>query len=173
MDRFSPYFEDPAAHGMANPRPNRAFAHVYPFDEESLGRMAYYFEYDYADGRDPLDYAAPALAAVESWQALDRTVTLSYYDRPDGVLILHDTRPCATAFERRLTGVERAIYLACDTGHSLRRVVEIAGQAPGGAALDEPKARRVLDRWVRERIMVHLDGRYLSLALRKTPDQNP
>ncbi len=38
LDRFSPYFEDPARYGIANPRPNRAFRYVYPFPDESLAR---------------------------------------------------------------------------------------------------------------------------------------
>jgi len=172
MDRFSPYFENPKAHGMINPRPNRAFRYVYPFPQDVLGRLAYYYEYDYADGRNPLDYAAPLVKAVESWQELGRTVTLRYYDRPDGVLLLHDTRPCAATFQRRLAGTEREIYLYCDTGRSLSKVLEFAEQQAGGNAVDESDIRRMLDGWVDERIMAHLDDRYLSLALRPPADDD-
>jgi len=166
LDRFSPYFQDPAAYGMVNARPNAAFRYVYPFPAEVLGRMAYYYEYDYADGRNPLDYAAPALEAIESWQQLKGTVTLRYWDRPDGVLILNDTRPCATAFQRRLTDIERRLYLYCDTGRSLRRVIEYAAKRADGRRLDQSAVQRTLDTWVEERIMARLDDRYLSLALR-------
>ena len=166
MDRFAPYFEDPAAHGMTNPRPNRAFGYVYPFPREVLKRMAYYYEYDYADGRNPLDYATPVLEAAETWQRLKGTVTLRYFDRPDGVLILHDTRPCAKTFQQRLTGIERAVYLFCDTGRSSRRILEFAAEAADGRPPDESTLRRMLQQWIDQRIMAHLDNRYLSLALR-------
>ncbi len=166
LDRFSPYFEDPARYGIANPRPNRAFRYVYPFPEESLARMAYYYEYDYADGRNPLDYAAPALAAVQTWQQLAGTVTLRYWDRPDGVLILHDTRPCAAVFQRRLTGIARQVYLHCDTGQSLKRILEFVAQNSDAGQADEAAIRRLLDQWLTERLMVFSDGRYLSLGLR-------
>jgi ribosomal peptide maturation radical SAM protein 1 len=169
LDRFSPYFEDPAAHGMANPRPNKAFPYVYPFPDDVLRRMAYYYEYDYADGRNPLDYAAPALAEIETWQQLGRTVTLHMGDRPDGVLILTDTRPCAVEFQRRLTGLDREIYLYCDTGRSLRRILEFAAQRSDGPPLGEDAVKRTLDEWVAERIMAFLDDRYVSLALRSHP----
>ncbi len=174
LDRFSPYFEDPAGHGMADPRPNKAFPYVYPFPDDVLRRMAYYYEYDYADGRNPLGYAAPALEAIEAWQELNRTVTLRQWDRPDGVLILTDTRPCAAEFQRRLTGLEREIYLYCDTGRSLKKILELASQrAAGGPPRSTPATQRmeasaiqcVLDRWLDERIMAYLDDRYLSLAL--------
>jgi radical SAM superfamily enzyme YgiQ (UPF0313 family) len=165
LDRFSPYFEAPQAHGMANPRPNRAFPYVYPFPDDALGRLAYYYEYDYADGRDPLDYAGPALAEIETWQSLNRTVTLRMFDRPDGVLLLTDTRPSAAEFQRRLTGLERALYLYCDTGRSMKRILEYAAEHSGERSLDEGAVRRIFDRWVEERIVAHVDGRYFSLAL--------
>jgi ribosomal peptide maturation radical SAM protein 1 len=163
LDRFSPYFADPAAWGMAHPRPNRAFAYVYPFPHQTLARMAYYYEYDYADGRDPLDYVAPVLEAFNTWHRLQGTVTLRAWDRPDGVLLLTDTRPCATSFQRRLTGLERQAYLYCDTGRTLENIV---GMSPA----DTVGIRRMLDDWIAERLMVRLDNRYLSLALRARSD---
>jgi radical SAM superfamily enzyme YgiQ (UPF0313 family) len=158
LDRFSPYFEDPNRHGMKNPRPNRAFGYVYPFPEDSLARLAYYFEFEYADGRNVLDYAAPVLAAAETWQQLKGTVTLRQFDRGDGVLIDSDTRPCATAFQHRLTGLERAVVLECDAGQTLGKLAERTGTSP-------TQLRRALDRLLADRLMVCLDGRYLSLAL--------
>lgn len=128
LDRFSPYFGNPQRWGMSNPRPNRAFRHVYPFADASLARIAYYFEYDYADGRNPMDYVAPVLEAFQTWRDLQGTVTLRYWDRPDGVLILNDTRPCATSFQRRLTGLARRVYLYCDTGRTLEKIVAMAGE---------------------------------------------
>jgi hypothetical protein len=174
LDRFSPYFEDPARYGILNPRPNRAFRFVYPFPNDSLARMAYYYEYDYADGRNPLHYAGPTLAAAETWQHLKGTVTLRYWDRPDGVLLVTDTRPCAAAFQHRLTGLERRIYLFCDTGRSLKEIVNLAAcdsaRNPAAAPPDQSALRRLLHRWLAERLMVFLDGRYLSLAIRAPSD---
>lgn len=166
MDRFAPYFDAPQAHGMVNPRPNRAFACVYPFGRAALERMAYYYEFDFADGRNPTDYAQAALKAAETWQQLGGAVALRYWDRPDGVLILHDTRPSATVFQRRLTGLARQIYLACDAGRSLRQILEFAAEHAGTGTADQPSIQRMLHEWLDQRIMVFLDGRYLSLALR-------
>ena len=166
MDRFAPYFEDPAAHGMIDARPNRAFQCVYPFAEESLRRLAYYYEFDYADGRNPADYAAEALVAIDRWQQLKGTVTLRQWDRPDGVLIITDTRPLAATFQRRLTGLPRELYLYCDTGRSLKRIVGFAAERAVNEPFDEASIKQRLEEWIDQRLMVHLDGRYLSLALR-------
>jgi len=165
MDRFSPYFDDPAAFGMVDARPHRAFRHVYPFDDDVLRRLAYYFEYDYADGRNPLDYAGPTIAAARTWQRLAGSVTLRAFDREDGALVLTDTRPCAAAFQRRLLGVAREVYRFCDTARSLPEIVAFLAAAGGKDSASEAAVRSLLDEWIRSRLMVRLDDRYLSLAL--------
>lgn len=178
LDRFSPYFEDPLSHGMTNPRPNPAFHYVYPFSESVLRRLAYYYEYDYADGRNPHEYFEPVRREIERWHSLYGTVTLRQWDRPDGVLLLTDTRPGAAAFQRRLSGWQRQVYLFCDAGRTFRSIMEhLAASNPStppeamSANLPEPQTlQRLLDQWVAERIMAYLDDRYLSLALR-TPEQ--
>ncbi len=166
MDRFAPFFEDPQAWGMKNARPYRAFHCVYPFDDEALSRLAYYFEYDYADGRVPSQYAARALAEIENWQQLAGNVTLRQFDRDDGVTLLTDTRPCATAFQHRLSGWQRGLYHFCDSGRSLKKVLASTAEWSKGETIAEGDVRRQLDQWIEDRVAVLLDGRYLSLALR-------
>ena len=46
--------------------PQAPYRFLYP-DNERLSRIAYYFDFDYADGRDPLTYAQPLLARVQYW----------------------------------------------------------------------------------------------------------
>lgn len=166
LDRFSPYFRRPAAHGMINVRPHRAFRHIYPFADEVLARLAYYFEFDYADGRDPASYVGPMVAAAESWQAARDTVTFRYWDRPDGTLILTDTRRCAARMQWRLRGPERATYLLCDTGCSLSEIMESLSPLRGDdPVMGPPALENVLAEWLDAQIMVRMDDRYLSLAI--------
>ncbi len=171
LDRFSPYFEEPAVWGIARPRPHRAFAFVYPFPAESLFRLAYHFEFDYADGRNVQDYAAAVLAAADAWQRLSGSVALRQFDREDGVLILTDTRPCATAFQHRLTGLDRAVYLWCDAARTFGQLQELATRAglAGRGAEAAAALERSLDRLLSDRVLVGIDHRYLSLALREPP----
>ena len=51
---------------------------------------------------------------------------------------------------------------------SLREKVPFRG---ANGNVDEPPLRRLLDDWLDRRIIAHLDGRYLSLALR-APDRD-
>lgn len=165
VDRFAPYFNRPEAYGIVNTRPNQAFHYVYPFTREQLARLAYYFEYDYADGRNPLDYVQPVIDEVERWSELFGTVTLRAWDRPDGLLILTDTRPGAASLQRRLGGLDRAIYLFCDTARSFAKILEFVQQQPG-EPMSESALRKLLDEWVADSLVLFLDDRYLSLALR-------
>lgn len=164
VDRFSRYFEDPEEYGIVNVRANRAFRYVYPFSEDVLDRLAYYFEYDYANGRDWFDYVQPVVEAVERWQELAGTVAFRMWDRGDGVLILTDTRPGAAEFQRRLTGIERMAYLFCDEGQTPDEVAENLAARCGSECPDQAMIVRMLDQWVSARLMACLDGRYLSLA---------
>jgi ribosomal peptide maturation radical SAM protein 1 len=166
-DRFSPYFTHPERHGIANVRPGAAFAYVFPFPPDALARLAYYFDFDYADGRRVEEYVGPILERIGTWRELAGNVALRMFDRGDGVLLVHDTRPGATAFQQRFTGLERELYVLCDTGQPLEKILDCATRF-GPPAVDEAAVHEMLKSWIDARIMVYIDDRYLSLALRTT-----
>ena len=139
-DRFSPYFTNPEAFGIANLRPSAAFAHVFPFPRDALARLAYHFDFDYADGRRIEEYVGPFLQRVAAWREVSGGAALSMFDRGDGVLLLHDTRPGAAVFQRRLSGLARAVYLFCDEGQTLAKILAFAARRD--AAADEAAVAR-------------------------------
>jgi hypothetical protein len=57
-----------------------------------------------------------------------------------------------------LEGIERDVYLACDAGATLSAIASAVGS-------DEAVAEAILDRFVRERWVLRVDGRYLGLAV--------
>lgn len=164
LDRFSRYFENPEAHGMANPRPNPAFAYVYPFPEKTLARMAYYYEYDYADGRNPLDYASGVLECVRRWQDLAGSVILRKWDREDGTLIITDTRQCAVKLQYRMREWERDLYLYCDTGRTRTAMLKHLAEAPE-SNINERAVDATIREWLSRKLAVELDGRIHALAV--------
>jgi len=166
VDRFTPYFEQSQDFGLTGLRAHRAFGFIWPFPAEARDRLAYYFEYDQPHAPNPEEYARDLLAAAREWQQLGGTVTLRYWDRPDGVLLVTDTRPGAELFQQRLSGWQRKLYLFCDPARTLSEVSEFAACEMSAPRPAELQIAAALDQWVRARIMVHLDGRYLSLALR-------
>ncbi|MDR2440772.1 MAG: RiPP maturation radical SAM C-methyltransferase [Planctomycetaceae bacterium] len=155
IDRFAPYHNDPKKHGIENLRPFRGFRFLYPFDDQSLRRLSYYHEFDFADGRDVNDYIKPFLKQVKRWDEEYAKGTLRAFDRNDGVLLLTDTRSIAVEFQYRLSGIERELYLFCDTARTSQ---EISERFP-------ISVEKTLTRWIEQRIMIPVDDRFFTLAL--------
>lgn len=164
-DRFSPFFRDPQRYGIGNLRPHRAFRFVYPLPEPSLRRVAYYFEHGYLDGCDPGEYVGPVLDGVAAWQSVHHSARLSGSVQEDGTLILSDTRPRAAAFQHRLRGLERDLYLYCDTARRFDELVRFAADSHPSHLPDRQSVHRLLADWIDARLVAMVDERYLALAL--------
>ncbi len=161
LDRFSPYFNAPGANGIINVRASIAYRYIYPFPAGDLDRLAYYFDYDYADGRDPDQYTAALKKAVEGWREHHPTARLELSVAGDR-LEIRDTRPAAVRPTTTLHGAARLVYLALDAGSTVGAVRAALGR--GG---EEPSADQIqewLDQWERARLVMREGPRYLSLA---------
>src|SRR5207247_1597841 len=113
LDRFSPYFCEPEANGIVNVRPMRALTYIYPLPPDHLHNVAYYFDFDFADGRDPLAYIGSTMKAVERWREREQDaflLGLPWRDR----LLLWDERGDGPGSHRLLEPAARALYEFCD-----------------------------------------------------------
>jgi ribosomal peptide maturation radical SAM protein 1 len=160
LDRFSPYHQDPAGNGMVRVRPLAPYPFLYPFPREALMRIAYYFDYDYADGHDPLAYAGAAVDKVRAWMADHRRGSLRVTEE-DGAVVVVDDRPPPPRRTLRLRGWRAQAYQACDRVRSmtgLTRTQELAGVQPDAL-------QAFLDRCVAARLMLRSSDSYLGLAV--------
>lgn len=165
LDRFSPYHREAHAFGLRGVQPFAAYRHLYDVDEGTLEDVAYHFEYQYADGRDPESYVVGARAALDSWRR-DYTANrgrLVYRCGPD-FLKIHDSRPRIGEHEYLLGQAEAVIFMACDAGNT-PAAIRRAFDPEGGLGLDDDEIRRFLDELVAERIVYREGDHYLSLAL--------
>jgi ribosomal peptide maturation radical SAM protein 1 len=161
LDRFSPYHEDPEAFGMTAVRPLAPYTWLYPFGDEARRRIAYYFDFDYADGRRPLDYASPVLDRIRAWRGDPARDGLWQVTGPDGGLTLVDRRRRDAPGSLTLTGWQADAYRACDRVRGLGGLVrDDALGAPDGAAL-----QGFLDRCVDQGLALRSGDRYLALAV--------
>lgn len=163
LDRFSPYFAQPHAFGIANVRPSDGYRRAYPLNESSLERLAYHFDYDHADGRDTDSYSAPMRAMVRHWRAQYCPGGLTMLSSALALTIA-DRRPGAVEPQTILVGVERAVYEYCDEVHHVeaieRHLIEL------GHPLGEAAVRQLLERWSARRLMLQDGDWFLSLAVR-------
>jgi hypothetical protein len=145
---------------MVNVRPAAAYRYVYPFEEQSLKRLAYYFDFDYADGREPEKYTAELNRAIEKWHAHQKDGTLRSMSG-NGRLTLFDGRASAKQAEIVLEGAWKVVYELCEEGQSEGTIVRAMKEEGVG----EEEVKGMLKELVEKRVMVEVDGKYLSVAL--------
>jgi ribosomal peptide maturation radical SAM protein 1 len=160
LDRFSPNFMSADQMALCNVRPDRSYELIYDLPADQLADLAYYFEHDYLDGRDPSAYFHDSERAARRWIAGHNPWGLVYVDH-GAWLAIWDFRPVSQRLLTILEPWERQIYLHCDQHRSWRSIEDIADSWPGG----QVDVGGLLGRLVADRLMVLLDGRYLSLAV--------
>lgn len=166
MDRFSPYFERPDEFGLINVRPMKPYAFLYPFTHASLMRIAYHFDFDYRPGERPHGYADDVIHFTEAWRKKEDRGLLCSVQRPDGSLLLCDTRPGAVMREVELSGLEAAAYEFCDGLHPFAAIVRYLREQSPGTEITEEGVHAFLESLAMNKLML-TDGRnWLSLAVR-------
>ena len=160
LDRFSPYHQDPAGNGMINVRPLGPYPYLYPFPRSALMRIAYYFDYDYEDGREPLAYAGETVEKVRSWMADKHRGALTRVNDGDGIVVVDDRAPPPRR-TLRLRGWRARAYDACDRARSLSGLA----REPALDDVAPDVLRPFLDRCVDARLMMRSNDSYLALAV--------
>ncbi len=163
LDRFSPMYVHPEEMGVRNIRAFRPYSYIYPFSDEDIKAIAYFFEFDYADNQDPRSYTGDLQHQLNIWTSEgDHGQLTSLVDRD--VLVICDTRAVGVQAEYRLTGLRRAVYDYCDQAHSRSQIEAHLATLP----LEQTVAAdldTVLDEFVTAKLVLYEDGRYLSLAV--------
>jgi ribosomal peptide maturation radical SAM protein 1 len=165
LDRFSPYHRDPAAFGIVNLRALDSYRYLYPFPEETLRRITYYFDFDYADGRSADQYAARVIEACRRWRPEQGSLQAAIL--PAGGIGVLDTRPGARVRAMRFDGWQQGVWELCDTARSAGYVArEVMRQFPE-TTVSEEGVTAYLDTLVRQGLAA-TDGRgYVTTAVSK------
>jgi ribosomal peptide maturation radical SAM protein 1 len=91
LQRFTPYFNNAAGNGIDGVRALAEYRAVFPFEQDTLNRLAYHFEFAFADGRDEeLTASVEELlqSAVARWQDRYGCARLDLVDHAGGVMIV-------------------------------------------------------------------------------------
>ncbi|HEY2769502.1 MAG TPA: RiPP maturation radical SAM C-methyltransferase [Solirubrobacteraceae bacterium] len=164
LDRFSPYHADPASFGMVNVRPMAPFTYLYPFERSALMDIAYYFDFDYTDGRTADVHAGEMIALTRQWMADGDPGVLELRADGAGNVELLDTRPIAGEGHRAtLDGWKAAVYLACDRAQPLRALRTLPQVEGHGVGDDELLA--FLERCEDHHLVARSTHSWLNLAV--------
>jgi ribosomal peptide maturation radical SAM protein 1 len=172
IDRFSPYHREPESHGLRIVGPLRWYQYVYDIAPDDLMDLAYQFEAEYTDGRDPESYVGKCREAVDQWRAMwPGSQGALTYSRGPGFLTITDRRPNFPACTRRLDELEADIYLACDGGPSIASIREALLNAGWDASITQERILAIAEELTRAGYMYEEEGKYLSLALRENANE--
>jgi ribosomal peptide maturation radical SAM protein 1 len=167
LDRFSPYFINPTEYGMKNIRPGTPYKFVYPFSELDLRKIAYHFDFDYDDGRDPSSYVERLREEINDWWILwgNKNIPSLNELRINDTTMINDSRPCSVQRFQILSTDEEKVYAICENLHSFNAICLRMQELDG--SLNENDVRNVLDRLIARKLMLCDDNnKYLSLAVR-------
>jgi hypothetical protein len=90
-----------------------------------------------------------------------------------GVLEITDTRACARTSRQLLTGLSRAVLLACDSAPRPARLAEIVGR-DGGITASQDEIDAVVRKLRDDRLVLSMDDRLVGLVLHgPVPDHIP
>lgn len=174
LDRFSPLFNKAAERGLRRVRPTLAYYYVFPLGRRELARLAYFFDFDYEDGRKPDAYITPVQNEIARWRNarfLDEGKNrpkLDAWIQEGGTVKVADTRSCAVTGEHWLAGLDAQILLACDTAQS-RAAVE----RQFASSHTREQTGEAIERLLAARLAAAIDNQILSLpVLRNRPAVN-
>jgi hypothetical protein len=124
MERFSPLFTQPETYVPRFRAPEASYRYVYPAGMD-LDRIAYFFEYELADGLPDTAYAGVQEAVAEWSQAWSEKVPgLTYWSAPDFVQIYdsrHDGGEGTYTFEGALAQIYQAVSDRAMSAAAVRR----------------------------------------------------
>jgi ribosomal peptide maturation radical SAM protein 1 len=160
-DRGSPMYTDPESQSISRLVPSPCYDYLYPKDRFNLNRVSYYFEHEMGNTLEDSEYDE-IFAAVDVWQYRWRQRRRPYlrYKKAWATILIEDGRNCSphvTSYSDQYA----TLYEYCADARSRKEI---------SARFDDASwVEGALEEFIARDLMVHLDNRYLSLALPENP----
>lgn len=158
-DRFSPFQRDPEAFGVTL-EPLRAYQHLFPFDADSVSRLAYHFTMRSAALDRVQTTTSAAEAQSQSWRRHHAQSRL-WVTEMKGGLAVHDERHGFTQAVTEIGGAEAAMMSLCAQATPWRVVRETLDR------WDEAALVRAADALDASGFILRADDAVLALPLRQ------
>ena len=167
--RFSPLFEHSQDHGVKNPKAHRGYRAVYPFAQEDLDGLAYFFDYQSEERRDLAAFIKPLKHQVKVWRQnweQGRPPLLTFDARSNGEIVIYDSRPGSQNPQVILNGLPALVHSACETIQDFDRLAAAVREQMGAAYVGDAVVGDAIDGLLRDGLLVNEGDRFLSLASR-------
>jgi ribosomal peptide maturation radical SAM protein 1 len=161
LQRYSPNYDFADRFGFVNVAPQPAYRFLYPFDDDTIKKLAQRFVFEYREPHDVGSYTDALLREVTMWQQQYEHSDLFFAD-VDSRLMVWDFRPGATKALTVLSGFERQLYLACDSCRTQDELLHLAAETRSCSA---ETIADLLTPLVERGLMIRDGDSYLSLAI--------
>ena len=160
-DRGSPMYTEPETQSVSRLVPSPCYDFLFPKDRFDLNRVSYYFEHEMGNTLADHEYAE-IFEAVDVWQQRWKQRPQPYlrYRKAWATIRIEDGRNCSPKVST-YSDLYANLYEYCGDARSRK---EISAKFDDASWLDA-----ALEEFVTKDLMVHLDNRYLSLALPENP----
>lgn len=164
LDRFSPYYESPESFGLSNVRAMEVFRYIYPFDEQSLNRIACYFDFDYCPSQKMSQNVQHIVDYINTWSDDQAPGELLVVEDSESLLI-HDTRSTHELATYELKGYDRVVYLLCDEIVGTNKILRELSSLFPEAIFDVNNVKTLLTKLTSLGLMARDGDRYLALGV--------
>jgi hypothetical protein len=131
--------------------------------QESLKKLAYHFEFDYASKQNPYSYTQNLVKEIELWKKHHIHSEFFSVDL-DQHLVLVDFRPIRTQNNLfTLTGLKKVIFQLCDNIISYNSILDYLEK--NGIRYTEKEIKEILNEFVKEKLILTEYGKYLNVAV--------
>jgi ribosomal peptide maturation radical SAM protein 1 len=160
LDRFSPYWRSPELYGLRNVRPFWAYEVAYgPLSPHDRVRLAYFFDFDYPKGVEPIRHTAAVLAPVIAWRESYAAKAALELEIHEGGSVVRDSR--------RFGGPDEIITPVTDLDTAVLKILDGAARIEVLDPLFVVQADRdaLVAVWLRRRWLLEENGLFLSLVI--------
>jgi len=173
MDRFSPNHANWREEGFTAIEPMPAYRHLFPFPEEEIRRLAYYFNYKHPRFAAVLEAGSQLAEFGRIWQeksARQERGELAVKPHGQEGFVLTDTRFNFPPSSRRLSDQELALLLACDAPigsreRAVRRAKSTLAAGDRANAVSENDLEAALAKLIDACVVAEMGPRLVTLAL--------
>ncbi len=136
-----------------------------------MANLAYFFEYEYTDGRKPEEYLARTLDRVKTWKANKSGDLVKQHAATARSWMVIDTRPERPQMMYPFNGIQREIYDYCDEIRTRGSILELVERRFGASDQHEPSLDQFLGQLLDWQLMVREGNQFLSVAVPPVPFQ--
>ena len=167
LERFSPYFTNPARYGITITGPGVAYGYVYDPARVDLRKVAYDFEYELEHRVDPA-LVHELIELTDQWKrrAASAEKPFLYYVKGIGFITLYDGREEKAPVRKRYDGLHAFLIEHCSDAPRTRESIlqTVKGRAEF-ASISDDSVRQALSDLGADRILYEEKGKHFTLAL--------